>query len=65
MGVTPDAESEYSVTLVEQRAELGATCWSESLTPFSADKGYEDECPVDAILERVLNGPPQLRKARK
>ena len=63
MGVTNDPNSEESVNLVRQRAELGATWWLESLTPFRADKGYEDEWPVEAIRERVLQGPPQLGTA--
>jgi len=62
MGVTQDAESNEGINLVEQRAALGATWWLESLTPFRFDKGYEDEWPVDAMRERILQGPPQLRK---
>lgn len=62
MGVTHDAESEEAVMLVEQRADLGATWWLESMTPFRFGKGYEDEWPVDAMRERILLGPPQLRK---
>ena len=62
MGVTPDAESEDGINLVEQRADLGATWWLESMTPFREGKGYEDEWPVEAMRERILQGPPQLRK---
>jgi alkanesulfonate monooxygenase SsuD/methylene tetrahydromethanopterin reductase-like flavin-dependent oxidoreductase (luciferase family) len=47
MGVTHDAESIEATKLVEQRADLGATWWLESLTPFRSGKGYEDEWPVD------------------
>lgn len=61
MGVTHDPESKEAVNLVEQRANLGATWWLESITPFRADKGYEDEWPVEAMRERILQGPPQLR----
>ena len=49
MGVTQDAESEEAVKLVEQRADLGATWWLESSSPFRADRGYDDEWPVDEI----------------
>ena len=63
MGVTPDAESIEGVSLVEQRAALGATWWLESITPFRSGKGYEDEWPVDAMRERILQGPPQLRES--
>ena len=62
MGVTHDPESKEEIKLVEQRADLGATWWLESITPYRFDLEYEDEWPVDAIRERVLLGPPQLRR---
>jgi len=65
MGVTADATSKESVNLVKQRADLGATWWLESITPFRAGKGYEDEWPVAAMRERILQGPPQLSKPQK
>jgi alkanesulfonate monooxygenase SsuD/methylene tetrahydromethanopterin reductase-like flavin-dependent oxidoreductase (luciferase family) len=58
IGVTPDAESKEGIELVEQRAALGVTWWLECFTPFRAGKGYEDEWPVDAMRERILQGPP-------
>lgn len=61
MGVTASAESKEAADLVEQRTDLGATWWLESITPFRSGKGYEDEWPVDAMRERILQGPPQLR----
>jgi len=60
MGVTADADSKETIDLVRQRAELGATWWLELLTPFRRGKGYYDEWPVDAMRERILQGPPQL-----
>lgn len=60
MGVTPDADSEYSVNLVKQRFKLGMTWWLESLTPYRTGKCYEDEWPVDEMRERILKGPPHL-----
>jgi hypothetical protein len=60
MGVTEDAKSKEGINLVKQRADLGATWWLESLTPFRAGKGYEDEWPVEAMRDRILDGPPQL-----
>lgn len=54
------ADSEESVHLVQQRADLGATWWLESITPFRGGAGYEDEWPVDLMRERILLGPPQL-----
>ena len=64
-GVTADAESKEAVELVEQRAAMGATWWLECLTPYRADKSFEDEWPVDAMRERVLQGLPQLPKPHK
>ncbi len=60
MGVTEDATSPEGLAIVQQRAELGATWWLESITPFRAGAGYEDEWPVDLMRERILGGPPQL-----
>lgn len=60
MGVTHDPDSEESVALVGQRAALGATWWLESITPYRFDLGYEDEWPVEAIRERIRQGPPKL-----
>ncbi len=62
MGVTPDAKSKEAVNLVKQRADLGATWWLESITPFRSGKGYKDEWPVDAMRERILQGPPPLHE---
>lgn len=62
MGVTPDAKSKEGIEWVEQRAELGGTWWLECLTPDRAGiEDYEAEWPVDALRERVLQGPPQVR----
>jgi alkanesulfonate monooxygenase SsuD/methylene tetrahydromethanopterin reductase-like flavin-dependent oxidoreductase (luciferase family) len=61
IGVTQDPEDKEGVTMIKQRADLGLTWWLESMTPYRADKGYDDEWPVDAMRERILQGPPQLR----
>ena len=60
MGVTSDPESKESVDLVQQRAELGATWWLESITPFRGGKGYDDVWPVEEMRERILAGPVRL-----
>jgi hypothetical protein len=66
MGVTEDAVSKEGIDWVEQRAELGATWWLECLTPDRAGiEDYNDEWPVDALRERVLQGPPQLPEPHK
>lgn len=61
MGVTPDAQSKEGIDLVRQRAELGATWWLESITPFRGGIGYDDAWPLEAMHERIAQGPPQLR----
>jgi probable F420-dependent oxidoreductase len=61
LGVTPDAQSKEGVEWVEQRRALGATWWLECLTPDRAGvEDYEAQWPVDAMRERVLQGPPRL-----
>ena len=60
LGVTTDPQAKESVALVEQRAARGATWWLEAITPFRAGKGDEDEWPLEAMRERILQGPPGL-----
>jgi probable F420-dependent oxidoreductase len=59
-GVTPDAESKEAMDWIEQCAALGVTWWLESITPFRGGKAYEDEWPLEAMRERILQGPPKL-----
>jgi alkanesulfonate monooxygenase SsuD/methylene tetrahydromethanopterin reductase-like flavin-dependent oxidoreductase (luciferase family) len=63
--VTENAESIEGLEYVEQCAEVGVTWWLESITPYRAGRGYYDEWPVDAMRERILQGPPELRKANE
>lgn len=60
MGVTENATSQEGLDLVRQRADLGATWWLESITPFRAGAGIEDAWPLAAMRDRILQGPPQL-----
>ncbi len=59
--VTEDPESNEGLEYVKRCEELGVTWWLESMTPYRAGRGYYDEWPVDAMRERILQGPPRLR----
>ncbi|MBN2394316.1 MAG: TIGR03619 family F420-dependent LLM class oxidoreductase [Anaerolineae bacterium] len=58
MGMTPGAESAQAAAMVEQRAQRGATWWLELIGPYISGKDLEDEWPVDAMRQRILQGPP-------
>ncbi|MBN1310613.1 MAG: LLM class flavin-dependent oxidoreductase [Anaerolineae bacterium] len=60
MGITPGDEAEQATDMVRKRADLGATWWLELIAPFRFGKGFEDEWPVKALRERILQGPPQV-----
>ncbi len=60
MGVTPGAEPARAADMVRQRAALGATWWLELIAPFSFGKGFTDEWPLDAMRQRILQGPPTV-----
>jgi alkanesulfonate monooxygenase SsuD/methylene tetrahydromethanopterin reductase-like flavin-dependent oxidoreductase (luciferase family) len=46
--------------MIGQRALLGMTWWLESITPSRFSLGFKDEWPVDAMRERILQGPPSI-----
>ena len=58
VGMTPGAEPARAAATVAERARRGATWWLEMIAPFMLDRGLEDEWPVEAMRERVLQGPP-------
>ena len=60
MGVTPGDQPAQAADMVRRRAEIGATWWLELIAPFRFDKGFEDEWPVGAMQERILQGPPRV-----
>jgi len=60
VGMTPGAEPARAAAAVAERARRGATWWLEMIAPFMAGKGLEDEWPVEAMRERVLQGPPVI-----
>ncbi len=52
----PDKGSSAEET-IRQRAALGMTWWLESLAPFRFGVGFHDDWRVDALRERILQGP--------
>lgn len=46
--------------MIRQRAILGMTWWLESITPSRFGLRFKDEWPVDAMRERILQGPPTI-----
>jgi len=61
VGMTPGAEPARAVATVEHYLQRGATWWMEMIAPFMGGKGLDDaEWPVEAMRERVLQGPPIL-----
>lgn len=60
MGVTPGDQPAQAAEAVRKRGDLGATWWLELIAPFRFDRGFGDEWPVDAMRERILQGPPRI-----
>ncbi|MFN2282836.1 MAG: LLM class flavin-dependent oxidoreductase [Anaerolineae bacterium] len=58
MGMTSGAEPAQAAAMVAQRTQRGATWWLELIGPYIAGKDLEDEWPVEAMRERILQGPP-------
>jgi alkanesulfonate monooxygenase SsuD/methylene tetrahydromethanopterin reductase-like flavin-dependent oxidoreductase (luciferase family) len=57
-GFTFGDKPALAADMLGQRALLGMTWWLESITPSRFDLGFTDEWPVDAMRERILQGPP-------
>ena len=58
MGITTGRDPAEASALVQHRAALGVTWWLEIIAPYAFGQGLEGEWPVDALRERVLEGPP-------
>jgi alkanesulfonate monooxygenase SsuD/methylene tetrahydromethanopterin reductase-like flavin-dependent oxidoreductase (luciferase family) len=46
--------------MISKRAALGMTWWLESITPSRFGLRIKDQWPVDALRERILQGPPTI-----
>ena len=59
-GFTPGDQLQTARERVARYAAAGATWWLECLIPFRFGKGWEMPWPVEALHERVLQGPPRI-----
>lgn len=57
-GVTPDADSDKTISIIKQRKSLGVTWWLESINPLRFNKNFESDWPINALRDRILHGPP-------
>jgi probable F420-dependent oxidoreductase len=57
-GVTPGEKPDEAGEIVAQYASAGATWWLEAIAPYRFGQGFDGSWPVDALRERVLQGPP-------
>jgi alkanesulfonate monooxygenase SsuD/methylene tetrahydromethanopterin reductase-like flavin-dependent oxidoreductase (luciferase family) len=57
-GSTPGDDLARAAELVTPRADLGVTWWLEEIDPYKFGVRFKDEWPVEALRERVLQGPP-------
>lgn len=60
MGMTPGADLAQAAEIVHARLQRGATWWLECIAPFRLGKGFNEAWPVDALRERILQGPPAI-----
>ncbi len=58
-GITPGADLAQAAQVVNQRAALGATWWLEAIAPYRFGQGFDGQWPLEALRERILQGPPQ------
>ena len=57
---TPGDDPAQAAEIVSQYAEVGVTWWLENITPFSFGQTMEEEWPLAAMHQRILQGPPTL-----
>ncbi len=57
-GITPDKDRTQDATYVGPYAEAGVTWWLEDIDP--PRWGTYDNWPLDAMRQRILNGPPRF-----
>lgn len=61
VGQTPGNDPARAAEIITAHAQIGMTWWMEILLPFRfGGTGWEDEWPVEALRERVLQGPPKI-----
>jgi alkanesulfonate monooxygenase SsuD/methylene tetrahydromethanopterin reductase-like flavin-dependent oxidoreductase (luciferase family) len=60
MGITPGDQPDQADDMVRQRSLAGATWWLELIAPYRFGVDFDGEWPVDALRERVQQGPPNI-----
>jgi alkanesulfonate monooxygenase SsuD/methylene tetrahydromethanopterin reductase-like flavin-dependent oxidoreductase (luciferase family) len=59
-GITRGDGPDQAAEMIGQRAARGMTWWLEVIAPFRQGVGFEEEWPVDAMRERIVQGPPRV-----
>lgn len=59
-GVTPGDDKAKAAAIVAPYAEAGLTWWLEAIAPYRFGQGFDGKWPVEALRQRVLQGPPEL-----
>lgn len=57
-GITSGTDREQAAQAVGQCAALGVTWWLEAIAPYRFGAGFEGAWPVEALRQRILQGPP-------
>jgi alkanesulfonate monooxygenase SsuD/methylene tetrahydromethanopterin reductase-like flavin-dependent oxidoreductase (luciferase family) len=60
-GVTPGERPEQAAEMVRQRAARGMTWWLEGIAPYRVGVGFDEEWPLDAMRDRIVQGPPEIK----
>lgn len=59
-GITPGDDPARAVEIVAPFAEAGATWWAEAIHPQRFGVDWGGEWPLDALRERIRQGPPRV-----
>ncbi len=57
---TPGDDPAQAADIVSQYAAAGITWWLENITPFSFGQNMDEKWPLEAMHQRILQGPPRL-----
>jgi hypothetical protein len=58
---TPGDNLDLALAIVGQYQALGFTWWLENINPYTISSGSDDdEWPLQAMRDRILQGPPRL-----
>jgi len=58
-GATPGDDKAKAASIVAPYAEAGITWWLESIAPYRFGQDFDGKWPVEALRQRVLQGPPE------